>query len=451
MCDIVSRKNILGQVGVVSAGFALRQIIRLGTNIILASIISPAIFGIMMILNTLRTGAEQITDVGLGQNIVYDRLGGRKLFYNTAWTMQIIRGVLLYGIFLLLSPLFADTFGEGELEDLFPIFATIFIITGLVPPARFLLQKQQRLLELTIIELIVAVLGAIAIIGMALYSPTAEAIVWALLLGNLFAVFGYLFGMDWRALRLQLSRRTALRILSFGKWVFVATLLYFAANSFDRLYLGAEVPLTLLGIYSIARSLSEAGYTLALRISQFVVFPKVAEAHNRGEGLASLVKPRGRGLIVTALFLGVGIAISDQVIYLLYDERYEAAAVMLPFLLVGVWYSILSIIFESIVYGTGRPALNAWGNAAKLVWLVVGLPLALTQEGFIWALAVIAAADVPRYLILSAALLKERLGFFRQDLLATAVLLGSAALLRWALVATGLVKTFWPDLQTGLM
>lgn len=447
----MSKPNFLSQVGIVSAGFALRQVIRLGTNVILATIISPAVFGIMLILNTLRTGAEQITDVGLGQNIIYDRLGGRKLFYNTAWTIQIIRGFLLFGIFLLLAPLFTDTFGEGELEDLLPIFATIFIITGFVPPARFLLQKQQRLVLLTVIELIVAVLGAVAIIGFALYSPTPEAIVWALLLGNLFAVFGYLFGMRWRDLRIQLSRRTAVRILSFGKWVFVATLLYFAANSFDRLYLGAEIPLTLLGIYSIARSLSEAGYTLALRISQFIVFPKVAEAHNRGESLHSIVVPRGRGLLLTALFLGVGIAISDEVIYILYDERYEAAAFMLPFLLVGVWYSILSIVFESIVYGTGRPALNAWGNAAKLLWLVVALPLSLAQEGFLWALVVIAAADVPRYLILSAAHMKERLGFFRQDLLATAALIGCAVMVRWALVGIGIADSFWPKMQSGLM
>ena len=49
------------------------QAIRFISNIILAALLSPAIFGLMAIVTTIRTGVELLSDIGIGQSVVRSR------------------------------------------------------------------------------------------------------------------------------------------------------------------------------------------------------------------------------------------------------------------------------------------------------------------------------------------------------------------------------------------
>ena len=50
----------------------------------------------MVLVFTLRTGVELLTDVGIGQNIIYNKNAEDPDVYNTAWTLRAIRGVFLW-------------------------------------------------------------------------------------------------------------------------------------------------------------------------------------------------------------------------------------------------------------------------------------------------------------------------------------------------------------------
>jgi hypothetical protein len=54
--------------------------------------------------------------------------------------------------------------------------------------------------------------------------------------------------------------------MHFGKWIFVSSMVFFLSTYIDRLYLGKVVPLELLGIYGIARSISDLTGNLVLRL-----------------------------------------------------------------------------------------------------------------------------------------------------------------------------------------
>ena len=56
--------------------------------------------------------------------------------------------------------------------------------------------------------------------------------------------------------KFYLSRKYVGQILHFGKWIFISSIVYFLSMYIDRLYLAKVVPLELLGIYGIARSIS---------------------------------------------------------------------------------------------------------------------------------------------------------------------------------------------------
>ena len=70
-----------------TGSFGLIQLLRLVNNVVLARLLSPPLFGLMLIVNSIRTGVELLSDVGINQNIVSNRKGHTPVFYDTAWTI----------------------------------------------------------------------------------------------------------------------------------------------------------------------------------------------------------------------------------------------------------------------------------------------------------------------------------------------------------------------------
>ena len=76
--------------------------------------------------------------------------------------------------------------------------------------------------------------------------------------------------------RFHLSRPFVREILHFGKWITLSSIVSFMAVNFDRLYLAKIVPLALLGVYGIARSISELFSVAIGYLGNTVLFPFIA-------------------------------------------------------------------------------------------------------------------------------------------------------------------------------
>ncbi len=87
----------------VLVGYAFSQIIRFGGNLVLTRLLMPEMFGVMAIVNMMMIGLIMFSDVGLLQNIVQSNRGEDLDYLNTAWTIQIIRGFVLFVIALMIS------------------------------------------------------------------------------------------------------------------------------------------------------------------------------------------------------------------------------------------------------------------------------------------------------------------------------------------------------------
>lgn len=411
-----SRQALVGAAGWVTLTYLIQQLLRLVSNIVLAWLLAPALLGTMLLINTLRTGGELLTDVGVGQSIVNNKRGSEPVFYNTAWTIQIIRGLVLFAIALALTVPIARAYDNPQLLVLLPAVAPIFIITGLTSPARFLLQKRLEVRKLALFDLASAVFGTLVQIALALYTPTIWALVWGLLISTAVPAVASFFLIDWRTHRLRLETECVRAILHFGKWIFLASLVYFLAMNFDRLYFADAVSLALLGIYGIARTFADTVTQLFQRMGNMLIFPKVAATEQRGFDLQRAIRPlRLATLLVAAVGLAFGVAVADLFIYQVYDERYHAAGLFLAILLVGSWFGILAAMADAMMLGVGKPSGVAFSNAAKLAVIVVALPLVLPRFGMNAALVAFVFADAVRYAMLAWRKRGVGLSFLRQD------------------------------------
>lgn len=439
----ILRGRLARQAGWLLSGHLGVQVIRFVVNVILTRIIAPQLFGIMLLVNTLRTGIELISDVGIGQNIVRHREGMSAAFLNTAWTLQAVRGALLMLVGLALAVPFGRLYGDPLLGYVFAACALMFLIDGLMSPGRFVFQRTQRIRELALFEFVLAIVNAVLNVLIISMMRNIWGLVTALLVTGLVNLAASFWMMPLRSLSLRIDRHFLMEILHFGKWIFVSSIVYFLSMNFDRLYLGTAIPLTVLGVYGIARTISDALVLVANRAGSLMIFPKIAHAHNEDAMLRPAIgRVRLKGMVVVAAGMAVLLAVSDQMIVVLYDHRYHAAAYILPLLLVGAWFCMLATLADAVLLGIGKPGSTAAANAAKFVWLATAVPLALGNGSLTWALLAISAADIVRYVALTAANARHGLSFVRQDIAHTALLVVLAVLIRAALHSVGLVPGY---------
>lgn len=419
--------------------FVLMQVMRLGTNIGLAHLLRPELLGMMALINTLRTAGELLSDIGIGQSVIKDRDGDKPYFYNTAWTLQILRGCLLYIVALAATVPIARLYDEPALLSVLPVAALIFVIMGFYSPGMFLLHKRIDAKRLSFLRLTCASISTVLHLGLAWYYDSIWALVAALLISAAIEIVILFFAVDWRMHRLRLDRGAVRTIFGFGKWIFLSTLVYFLAGNFDRLYLADAVSFAALGVYGIARTFADTAMSLTQHLSAQILFPKVSGTELRGFALRQAILPVRRIVVwLIALGMAAGIVVADEFIRLAYDDRYQAAAFYLPVLLAGGWFGMLSAFSESILMGIGRPSNVAMGNAAKLAAIVIFVPLVLPRFGMGAAVMVFAAVEFVRYALLAVRQRAHGLSFWRQDAATTGGFVVLAIALREATGILGL-------------
>ena len=298
------------------------------------------------------------------------------------------------------------------------------------------MQKRMKFGLVAAVETAVAAIAFAGQVTFAWFMPN----IWGLVLGSLTAVAAWAVGSHFLLPeireRFYVSAARARQILSFGKWIFLSSIVFFLSTNFDRLYFAKTIPLEMLGVYGIARTLSELAGAVVQQLGNQVIFPFLASHARapRAELRAQFAPVRLRFLLVAAGGFAVFASSADLAVKLLYDQRYQAATWMLSVLVSGAWFTILAHVNESSLLGLGRPHFNVIGNFAKLVFIVVGMTAAVPRFGVFGGVLVVAASDLCRYAPVFYGQVRERFSFGRQDLLATfAVIAGIAFFqgMRW--------------------
>ncbi|WP_081717628.1 oligosaccharide flippase family protein [Hyphomicrobium nitrativorans] len=402
--------------------YTVSIVTRFGSNIILSRLLTPETFGMVMIVNTVRQGIDLSADVGLAQNVIQNKAGDRPEFFNTAWIMQIVRGAFLCVVLLICAAPIGRLYSVPE--SAFVLSGAILLVAGLASTSLLLLHRRLQLAKLTMFDLAQDVVSAAIIIMAALVSPTINSLMIAVLIAALIRTGTSYFLTNDRN-RFAFNKAHAWEILTFGRWIFLSSILMFLCMSFDRLYIGHVAPLAVVGVYAIARTLADMPILLASRIGYSVVFPVVSEAqgHARADTRARLSAIRFKLLVVAAVGIAFGISVADLAVHLVYDARYHEAGWMLPILLFGVWLAILCSINEYAILGFGKPSYAVIANAIKLVYYLIALPLAYLYLGILGATMVVALSDLGRYAILGVAQKREQFSFLTQDAGATLLFL----------------------------
>jgi len=160
---------------------------RLVSNVILAWLLFPEDFGVMVPVGVFMTGLLLFSDVGIGPTIVRSKRGDDPLFLRTVWTVQVMRGILLYAVCIAVAGPYSRLIGEVVTADGMreqEVIKQLLFIVGLSPfvmgfrsPAWFTLDRQIAQGRKTLITVISQVVSLITTITWAYYSRSPIALV----------------------------------------------------------------------------------------------------------------------------------------------------------------------------------------------------------------------------------------------------------------------------------
>lgn len=417
--------------------FAASFVLRLGSNLVLTRLLFPEAFGLMSLVGVFMAGLQMFTDLGVGQGIIQNQRGGDPAFLNTAWTIQVGRGTLLWLASALIAWPVARFYGESSLTWLLPVAGLTAFIQGFSTTAFVTANKQLRLGRRTLLELLANGSGVATMVTLALVWRQ----VWVLLAGGIVSslarvVLGLLLLPNARN-HFHWDAEASRSLFAFGRWIFANTLLAFIGLQADRLILGKLLSIELLGVYSVGVTLVATGRDVLGQLSANVIFPAVALRSDlsRTEIRDRVAKRRRLLLALVGLALGQLVTFGDVVVMGLYDKRYVDASWILPILALGAWPLALYATSEGALFAIGKPSYITMGSAMRLATMCVGIPLGFHFWGFPGVVAVVAMLDCPRYVGACIGLVREKMPFIKQDLLATGAYIGAVSfvlLLRFA-------------------
>ncbi len=409
-------------------GHVFAQLLRLVSNVILARLLFPAVFGQMALVYTFVTGLQLFSDVGTGPAIIQHARGDDPRFLQTAWTITLVRGFVLWGASWAIAGPAASFYGQPILAWLIPAAGFSAVINGFETTSPSQARRHMRVGMLTVMEVTSQVMGSLTTIGLALLNrhlrgPNDPSAVWAIVGGGLTQalvrlIFTYtlLPGVRPR----WLLDRTALRdLMHIGRWIFVSTLLTFLAGPADRLIFGKMIPVALLGVYGIAANLAVLPTEAILKLGYAVVFPAYARLQERSDFHKVFGRVRMPLLLLGALIVSGLLASGPFLIRVLYDTRYIDAGWILQFLAAMAWFQILEITNGAALLARGRADWVAAGNGTKLAGMVAFLPLGYHLAGFRGALAGLVLCEVLKYLVSATGVARRGLPVFRGDVFYT--------------------------------
>ncbi len=362
------------------AGYGCNQVIRFGGNLVMARLLFPEAFGLMAIVTGVMQGLVMFSDVGIGQSIIRHPRSDDPAFYNTAWTVQVIRGLMLmFGAMVIAWPI--GYFYDPFLTPLISAIAVTALISGFTPTKLSTANRDLKLGRLTIIDLSAQILAMGVMVVFALHYHS----VWSFVIGSFVSVSLRLLlahvAIPGPANRFCWRPDAAHELFRFGRWIFLSTMFTFLAMQSDKLILGRLVTLSMLGIYSVAFSMMATVSGVFEQLSGRVLMPAMCQVSKSSVSRFAELLLRSRQFILMAAAVAIAdlILLSPAVFRALYDSRYQDAAWMTQMLGCGLWFTLLQRTSEASLLAAGRSRVMAVANAMNFLVTVVAAPL-----GFYW-------------------------------------------------------------------
>ncbi len=363
-----SRRMASGAVWVIGLRFSMR-FLGFANTAILARLLMPEDFGIVALATSSLAALEALGTFGMLLALIRYQDAGRE-HYDTAWTVNLIKGVVTTLIIVALAEPLAAAMSEPRLVPVMWVVGLANLLQSLENVGMIEFRKDLRF------DVEFRYFAAIRVAGMVLTIAAAVILrdYWALIIGTVAqSVVRLILSYTMHPFRPRLSLKAWRAMFGFSLWAWLASLTTFVRRQGRTLIVGGRTDATGVGTFSMASELSHLSNSEIVQPIMRVLFSGLAKQNRDPEQFrATLSKAMGI-LLLMHLPVCVGLAlVTEPLVRVLLGTAWLGMVPVMQILAVAAAFSLPRQMIGIALVAYGRPRLDA---AAGTLYAAVELPL----------------------------------------------------------------------------
>jgi lipopolysaccharide exporter len=373
---VVTGNNLARGTRFLIVGQVLAQVVRFGSNIVLARILTPSDFGIVAIAAVVVLAMNQFQDVGTGAAIIQQRELTPRLT-NAVFQFNFVLGCILSAGMVLLAAPIADFLRNPDATNVLRAFGAVTLLASLGQIHHALLRRDLRFKDIALVSSVATLVTAVVSIGLAVAGLGLWAIVFGTIAGSAVDTSLVWYLDKWRP-KWEASWPALRSIWRFSLHLFMANLVFMIFQEADKLIVGRWLGASSLGLYGMSQRIVTYPTTSVTGVIMEVAFPAFARRQDDDEALrAGYIRTSGVvALVSLPLLIGAAVVAGPAVHVLFNSSWYPMIPLIWILAPVGI-AEILSTSWSGVILAKGRTdILFRWrvvGTVVQISGGIIGL------------------------------------------------------------------------------
>jgi len=374
------------------AGQVIRQVIQLGTSLVLVRLLIPEDFGLLGMATFFVGIGQLLADFGIGAAIMHARTTDRRVLSSCFWLNMAVACALSAAV-VFVAPLIGSFYHRSDLAPVVAVLALNLVLSGLLVVPSTLLVRDLRFASYTRAQILGSLVGAITAIALAFRGFGVWSLVAQPLCGTTIVLISCLVSARWYP-RFEYSWVTVQPLARFSSALLGTNLVGYVNRNADSVLIGRVLGAGALGFYAMAIQLMLYPLQQVSSVFVRVLLPTLMQLQDEVTRLrTAYLKTVTCIALVTFPIMGGLFAVADDLVQVVFGPGWTE---MTPVVKVLAWVGMLQSIgttVGTIYLSTGNPAIAlrvtligtpvlVAGMAGGLPWGILGVAIGYAAASF---------------------------------------------------------------------
>ncbi len=348
------------------SGLALfSKILAFIQTIILARLLAPEHFGIIAVFFIIAEGLEQFTETGFKKALI-QRSTIESGVLNTAWSIAVIRGTILFLFVYWASPLILNILNAPSALSVVRILGLSLFLSGFNNVGVIYFKRRLEFHKEFWWKSLGLLTNVSISIPLAFVLKNEWAIVWGLLASKTVQLLLSYVLHPYRP-TFEFKKESFKELFNYGKWLLLSAIIMFFSKQGDKVVVSTMLGQAELGIYSIALRFATLPQLLSNQVIS-ALFPAYAKFQKNPTRLKNIYLQSLNVISMISIPLTVGaIVFAKPFIMLSIGNKWIPAVFPMQILLIATLFNVITTSGKSLFNALGKPNFTFKLN---FVWLM---------------------------------------------------------------------------------
>lgn len=333
------------------------QIIAWASTFLVIRILSPSDYGLYAMTGVVLVLLGLLNGYSFANAVIQDRTASKQQLRQLFGLLIVVNAVLAL-VQVMVAPLVAAYFGQGQVADLLRVQALIYLTNPFLALGYAVLSREMDFRKQAQVNMVSAVIGS----GAALAGALSGLGVWTLVLAPLATFASRALGMVTLArawMWPSFDFRGARAMAGYGGIVMAGQIFWFIQAQADIVIAGRALSPTDLGFYTTALFLAQLFVNKVVPPLNEVAFSAYARIQDDPQAAAQGFLKSVRIIMLLAIPFCVGLAaVSAPAVELMLGQKWLPAAPLVSLLALAMPFMTLHVMFAPATNALGAPQLG---------------------------------------------------------------------------------------------